>query len=211
VTPTPRIVRGIRLDLALLLAGAAALAVGSFLPWIEGSTRLNGRVDWNGFDDTSEGLMIITAALAIVAWIRWRDLLAREVSHGTRWIPLALAVSSLLLWIIAFQKVLYLSWFEIEVGARPQVGMLVVGLGALLALAGGALAATDPDAIAAARASADRDRRRSGAGGDGAASSRIRRGGGGRPPAPGGYSVVGRVDRSSGRPDGGGDDGPARG
>ncbi len=198
--PAPRRRIGrFRLDELLLLAGGGLMTIGSLMPWITGSTRMNGYLDWTGLDDTGEGTMLIAGALALVAWIRMRDLLQRELTPATRFTPLVVAIACLLVWVIAFQKVLYLSWFDLAVGARPQPGLLVALLGIASAVAGAMLAATDPDAVAAAKAAAERDRRRSGAGGVGAASDQVRRGGGGRPSNPDEYSVVGRVDRSSDR------------
>lgn len=202
---TVRRLAGIRLDHLLLLVGGAVMALGAWLPWIRGSTRLNGYIDWTGFSDTGEGAMFLAAALGLGAWVRWREVLETEMTPRLRFLPLAVAGACALLWVIAFRKALYLSWFELEVGARPQVGLLVSAFGIVLALAGSVLAATDPGSVAAARAAAERERRRSGAGGDGAASDRLRRGGGEGPPNPDEYSVVARVDRASGRADAGGD------
>jgi hypothetical protein len=207
MAPRLRRIAGARLDHALVLLGGALLTMGSLLPWIEGSTRLNGYVSWTGMDDTAEGGMLIAAALVLAAWVRWREMLEREVTPGTRFVPLAVAGGCALLWVIAFRKMLYLSWFDLEVGARPQVGLLVAGLGVVAAAVGGLLAATDPDSVAAARRAAEGEKRRSGAGGVGAASERFRRGGGGRPPRPDEYSVEGRVDRASGDDASGGDRG----
>jgi hypothetical protein len=187
------------------------MTVGSLMPWITGSTRVNGYLDWTGLDDTGEGTMLIAGALGLVAWIRLREVLERELTPATRFIPLAVATACLLVWVIAFQKMLYLSWFDLPVGARPQAGLLVAAVGVASALVGALLAATDPDSVAAARVRAERERQRSGAAGDGAASERLRRGGGGSPPNPDEYSVVSRVDRASGPSDAGSDDDRARG
>lgn len=203
--PDFRRLAGARIDHVLLLAGGAVTALSAWLPWIRGSTRLNGYIDWTGFSDTGEGAMFLAAGLAIAAWVRWRGVLEIEMTPRLRFLPLAVGVACALLWVISFRKALYLSWFELEVGARPQVGLLVSAVGIVLVLAGAALAATDPDSVAAARAAAEREKRRSGAGGDGAASDRLRRGGGGSPPNPDEYSVVSRVDPASGRADAGGD------
>lgn len=207
----PRRVSGRRLDHVLILVGGAIASLGSLLPWLDGSTRLNGTLHWTGIDDTGEGLMLIAASLALAGWVRWRGALERELTPQVRFLPIVVAVGGALLWVIATRKMLYLSWWEIEVGARPQPGLWIAGLGLAVLIAGGILAATDPGSVAAARAAREQERRRSGAGGDGAASDRFRRGGGGRPPGPGGYSVLSRVDRTSGPAGGEGDGGPARG
>jgi hypothetical protein len=207
----PRRIGRRRTDNLVLLSGGAIVAVGSVMPWIQGSTRLNGTVDWSGLDDTGEGLMLIAIALAVAAWVRWREPLERELTPRVRFFPLVVAVAGALLWLIAAQKMLYLSWWDLEVGARPQLGLLVTALGLGVMIAGGWLAATDPAAVARARDAKKREERRSGAGGDGAASDRYRRGGGGRPPGPGGYSVVSRVDPTSVRASAEGDDDRVRG
>lgn len=181
------------------------MLLGSLMPWLVGSTRLNGYLDWTGMDDTGEGAMLIVAALALGAWIRLRGAL-EEISGRARFIPMALATGCGLLWVIAFRKALYLSWFELEVGARPQPGLLIAGFGILVTLAGGLLAATDPDSVAAARAADARERRGSGAGGGvGAASSDARRRGE-NPSSGDEYSVVGRVAPATDR-DGEADEG----
>jgi hypothetical protein len=200
-----------RTDHVLLLLGGLVVTVGSLMSWIRGSTRLSGNIDWSGLDDTGEGAMLIAAVLAVVAWIRWRGALERELTPQVRFLPLVVSVGGALLWVIAVRKMFYLSWWDLEVGARPQPGLWIVGLGLAVMIAGGVIAATDPDSVAAARAAREREKRRSGAGGDGAASDRYRRGGGGRPPGPGGYSVVSRVDRTSGRAGAEGDDDRVRG
>jgi hypothetical protein len=189
------------MDHTLVLLGGVVMTAGSLMPWLTGSTRTHGNLDWTGLDDTGEGAMLMAAALGLAGWVRWRGALEREITPRARFIPLAVAIGCAFLWVIAFQKMLYLSWFELEVGARPQAGLLVAALGIVLTVAGGLLAATDPESLAAEKAAAEREKRRSGAGGDGAASDRFRRGGGGRPPNPDEYSVVGRVDRVSGRRD----------
>jgi hypothetical protein len=170
------------------------------MPWVTGSTRLIGSIDWTGLDDTGEGAMFLAASLVLLAAVRWRGNLA-EISPRARIIPLVVVVACALLWVIAYRKILILSWFEIAVGARPQPGLYISGAGILIAFLGALLAATDPESVAGARAIAERQRRRSGAGGDGAASERVRRGGG-RPSSPDDYSVVGRVDRVSSGDDG---------
>src|SRR5829696_6343530 len=162
--PRLRRIRGVRLDHVLILVGCLVMTAGAVMPWIRGSTRLIGAV-------------------------RWRGTLA-EISPRTRFIPLIVAIACALLWTIAFRKIVYLSWFEIAVGARPQPGLFIAVAGILIALAGAILAATDPESVAAARSIAEGQRQRSGAGGDGAASERVRRGGGGRPSSPDDYSVV---------------------
>jgi hypothetical protein len=208
--PVPRRVASLRLDHLLILAGGILMTVGSVMPWIKGATRMNGTIAWTGLDDTGEGLMLFAAALALAAWVRWRGVLESELTPRARLIPLVVAIGCAFLWAIAFQKALYLSWFDLPVGARPQAGLLIAGVGVLLAIGGGLLAATDPASLAAARATAEAEKRRSGAGRDGAASDRLRRGGG-EPPRPDEYSVGGRVDRVSGRRDGEPDDDRDRG
>ncbi len=202
-------ISGIRADHALLAVGGALMAVGSVLPWIRGSTRLNGYLDWTGLDDTGEGAMLIGAVVLLAIWVRWRRNW-EELGSRARLAPFVILVACALLWLIAFRKTLYLSWFELAVGARPQPGLLIAGLGVVVALAGSVLVALDPAGLTGGPGSARDDRRRSGAGGEGTASGRIQRGGG-APPDPDEYSVVARVDRLSGRDDDEGGGGPARG
>jgi hypothetical protein len=199
--PRLRRIGGVRLDHVLILVGCLVMTAGAVMPWIRGSTRMIGSVDWTGLDDSGEGAMFFAASLALIGAIRWRGTLA-EISPRTRFIPLIVAIACALLWTIAFRKIVYLSWFEIAVGARPQPGLFIAVAGILIALAGAILAATDPESVAAARSIAEGQRQRSGAGGDGAASERVRRGGGGRPSSPDDYSVVGRVERVSSGDDG---------
>ena len=115
------------------------MAVGSFMPWLVGPTKTIGHVDWTGLDDTGEGAMLVFTALALVGWVRWREELL-SIEARARWLPLVVAVASLLLWVIAFRKAIALSYFEIEAGARPQLGLLVAGFGTLVAVGGGLLA-----------------------------------------------------------------------
>lgn len=186
------------------------MSVGSVLPWFRGSTRSLGYLDWTGLHDTGEGAMLIGAAIGLAVFVRLRGTL-EEIGPRARFIPMVIALAGGLLWVVAFRKLLQLSWFELDVGGRPQVGVLMAGLGILVAFAGSLLAATDPESVAAARARAEAERRESGAGGGvGAASSRARRGGE-SPPGRDEYSVVSRVDRLRRRDDDADDDGPARG
>ena len=203
-----RRILGVRADHALLTAGSAIMVVGSFLPWIEGATRLNGYVDWTGMDDTGEGAMFVGAVVLLAVWLRWRRSW-EELGSRARFMPLAIVVACALLWVIAFRKALYLSWFELAVGARPQAGLLLAGVGIVVALSGAVLVALDRAGLLGADGRRDPKTRRSGAGGDGAASGRFGRGGGG-PAEPDGYSVVARVDRLSGRGDDPNDDDPDR-
>lgn len=132
-----------RLDHALLLASAALLVVGSVLPWVRGSTRVNGYIDWTGLDDTGDGGILIAVALVLAAAVRWRGAL-EEIDRRSRWIPLGAAITATLIWVIAMRTALYLSWFELEVGARPQIGLLLAGLGCLTGLVGGFVASRTP-------------------------------------------------------------------
>ncbi len=200
---------GIRVDHGLLAGGCALIVAGSFLPWIRGATRLNGNLSWTGFDDTGEGAMLLGGVVFLAVWMRWRRNW-EELGSRARFAPLVIAIASALLWVIALRKALYLSWFELAVGARPQVGLLVAGLGVIVVLGAAVLVAKDREGVTGDLADREAQTGRSGAGGDGAASGGFRRGGG-ELPSPAGYSVVGRVDRLSGRAGGEGDDGPAGG
>jgi hypothetical protein len=129
----------LRLDHALLVAAAAVMTVGSAMSWIRGSTRMNGYVDWSGLHDTGDGAILITIGLLLVAWVRWRGIL-EETEPRSRWVPFVLGITAGLIWVIALRKALYLAWFDLAVGARPQLGLFVAGIGTLLATAGGWLA-----------------------------------------------------------------------
>jgi hypothetical protein len=151
-TPTSR-ARAIRRDHLLLLGGAALMALGSLMPWLRGATRRSGTIDWTGLSDTGEGAMLLAAGVLILVFVRWRGLL-EEIEPRTRWLGFGTGVVALLLLVIAFQKALMLSWWEIEPGARPQVGFLVAFVGAAMTLVGGWAAAkrrANEDVAAAAR------------------------------------------------------------
>jgi hypothetical protein len=148
-----RRIAGARRDHLLLVAGAALLAVGAVMPWLRGATRRSGTIDWTGISDTGEGAMLIAAAILIVVFVRWRGVL-EEIEPRTRWIPVGTGIVALLLLVIAFQKALMLSWWEIAPGARPQIGFLVCFVGVAMILVGGWAAArrrANEDVAAAAR------------------------------------------------------------
>lgn len=192
--PLPRATRrflGVRADHALLALGSGLMVVGSFLPWIRGSTRVNGYLDWTGLDDTGEGVMLIGAVVLLAIWVRWRSSW-EELGSRARLTPLVIAIACALLWLIAFRKVLYLSWFELAVGARPQPGLLIAGLGIAVVGLGSLLVAMDRAGLTGGAGPA---------GGPGNGHSR----GADRAPNPGAYSVVARVDRPGERDHG--DDG----
>lgn len=158
---------------ALLCAGAVAMVVGVFLPWIRGLTQFHGIVDWNGASEEGDGLIVVFLAILTLAFVRWRTTL-EEIDARSRWIPLGLGVVAGLIWVIAFRKAASLVYSEGPDGARLQIGLLVVAAGIVLAVVGGWLVAHDPN------------RRRT------AAPPRRR---GGRDPATGAeYSVRERVD-----------------
>jgi hypothetical protein len=123
-----------------LLSGAAFMTLGAFMPWLRGSTRRSGYIDWSGLSDTGEGGMLIACAVVVLAFVRWRGLL-EEIEPRTRWLALATGVAAGCLLLISFQKALNLAWWEIEPGARPQAGFLVSGIGIGLTIGGGWLAA----------------------------------------------------------------------
>lgn len=128
-----------RLDHLLLVAGAIVMTIGSSMSWITGSTRQRGNIDWTGFNDTGEGAMLMFCGLVAVLFVRYRGILEGTDSPA-RWIGLGAGLAALALWAVAFQKILSLSWWEIEVGARPQLGIYVALLGVVLTIVGGALA-----------------------------------------------------------------------
>jgi hypothetical protein len=154
----------VRLDHALLVAGPILMTIGSSMPWITGSTRNRGNIDWTGFNDTGEGAMLMLCGLVAVMFVRWRGILEGTDSPA-RWIGLGAGVAALALWGVAFQKILSLSWWELEVGARPQLGIYLALLGAVLTVVGGALAGrrrANPDVVEQARRRAARRRPKSG-------------------------------------------------
>jgi hypothetical protein len=138
----------------ILLAGSALLVVGSLLPWIRGSTRYTGNIDWNGLSDTGDGLMLMSIAVIIAAAVRYRRTLA-EIEPGSRWIPLVVAIAAACLWQTARWKADLLTYPGFEAGARPQIGLLVVAIGVLFCIVGGWLfsreRAVPPDAPPGAR------------------------------------------------------------
>lgn len=201
---------GTRSGHVLVLVGSLVMTVGSLMPWLVGSTRFVGNLNWTGLDDSGEGAMLISAAIALVLFVRLRRSLD-ELGPRSRFIPVGVTVVCGLLWVVAVRKVLQLSWFELEVGARPQPGLFVAGFGILLALAGSLLLAMDPDRQGEAGESGEARKRGSGAGGGfGTASTLVRREGE-IPPNRDDYSVVTRVDRPTGRDGDADDGGPARG
>lgn len=138
-----------RLDHGLLVGAAVLWIVSAPMPWIVGSTRFQGNIRWTGFDDTGDGAILAFFALGLLSWVRWRGIL-EEVDLRSRWIPIWLAVAGTCIWIISFRKALDLAWWELEVGARPQLGLLVAGFGAVVAVAGGWLASrtrAEPDEV----------------------------------------------------------------
>jgi len=136
-----------RLDHTLLVAGAAIMIIGSFMPWIRGQTRRMGFVDWTGIDDTGEGGMLLACALIVIGFVRWRRSL-EEIEPRTRLLPLLVAIAATCLWIIPTQKIFSLV-YDAPGGARPQLGLFVAGIGVLFTFVGAALAArtwADPQA-----------------------------------------------------------------
>jgi hypothetical protein len=123
-----------------LLSGAAFMTLGAFMPWLRGSTRGSGYIDWSGLSDTGEGGMLIACGVIVLAFVRWRGVL-EEIEPRIRWLPLATGIAAGCLLLISFQKALNLAWWEIEPGARPQAGFLVSGIGIALTMGGGWLAA----------------------------------------------------------------------
>jgi hypothetical protein len=121
---------------AILLAGAGLLVVGSLLPWIRGYTRAIGPIDWNGLSDTGDGLILIVFAAITAAAVRWRRSLG-ELEPASRWIPLIVAIAAACIWLTVRWKVDYLTYAEIEVGARAQAGLVVVAIGVLFCVVGG--------------------------------------------------------------------------
>jgi hypothetical protein len=121
---------------AILLAGAGLLVVGSLLPWIRGYTRTIGPIDWNGLSDTGDGLILIVFAAITAAAVRWRRSLG-ELEPASRWIPLIVAIAAACIWLTVRWKVGYLTYAEIEVGARAQAGLVVVAIGVLFCVVGG--------------------------------------------------------------------------
>jgi hypothetical protein len=210
VPPSARRFLGTRSAHALVLVGSLVMTVGSLMPWLRGSTRFVGNLNWTGLDDSGEGAMLIAAAIGLVLFVRLRRSLD-ELGPRSRFIPLGVSVVCALLWVVALRKVLQLSWFELEVGARPQPGLFVAGFGILLALAGSLLVAMDLDGEGELREGGDARKRGSGAGGGfGTASTHVRREGE-IPPNRDDYSVVTRVDRPTSRDGDADDGGPARG
>jgi hypothetical protein len=132
-----------RLDHVVLVAGFLVTAVGAYLPWIKGVTKTNGFVDWNGMSDTGDGLIILGFGLLAMAFVRWRGHF-ESIEPRTRWLPFVVAIAAAFIWIIAFRKAAYLTYDEVDVGARPAIGLLVTAAGIVLMLAGGWLAAHDP-------------------------------------------------------------------
>lgn len=128
---------------ALLCAGSVALVVGVFLPWIRGLTKFHGFIDWNGASEEGDGLIVVCLAILILAFVRWRTGL-EEMEPRSRWIPLVLAFVAGLIWLIAFRKAAALM-YEGPDGARLQIGLLVIAVGVVLAVAGGWLVANDPN------------------------------------------------------------------
>jgi hypothetical protein len=128
-----------RWDHALLIAGAIVITIGSSMPWIVGSTRRRGNIDWTGFNDTGEGAMLMGCAFVALLFVRWRGVLEGGDPRW-RWMGMGAALAALGLWVIAFRKVLSLAWWEIEPGARPQLGIYVAFAGVILTLAGAAIA-----------------------------------------------------------------------
>jgi hypothetical protein len=150
----------LRRDHLLLLAGSALMTLGAFMPWLRGSTRRSGYIDWSGLSDTGEGGMLIACAVVVLAFVRWRGML-EEIEPRIRWLPLAVGIAAGCLLLISFQKALNLSWWEIEPGARPQAGFLVSGLGIALTVGGGWLAArrrANADIVEAAARRKERQR-----------------------------------------------------
>jgi hypothetical protein len=127
-----------RLDHSLLVAGAAIMIVGSFMPWIRGQTRMSGYVEWTGIDDTGEGGMLLVCALMIFAFVRWRTAL-EDIEPRTRWLPVLVAIAATCLWVIPLRKILALV-YEAPGGAHPQLGLFVAGIGVLFTFVGALLA-----------------------------------------------------------------------
>lgn len=70
VAQAPPVVNRIHPALVLVLGGAAALAVGSFMPWIEATAPLVGSLSRSGTDGAGDGwvLVIIAIITVVLAW-----------------------------------------------------------------------------------------------------------------------------------------------
>jgi hypothetical protein len=128
-----------RLDHAVLIAGSTAMIAGALLPWLRGPTRMRGYVDWTGLNDAGDGGILILGAVLLLAWVRWRPHID-QIDDRSRWVPLVVAVAATLIWTIAVRTALDLSYWEIEVGARPQFGLWIAGAGCAIAVLGGLVA-----------------------------------------------------------------------
>ena len=125
-----------RRDHVLLVAGSIAMIAGALLPWLRGPTKMRGYVDWTGLNDAGDGGILILGAVLLLAWVRWRRHID-QIDDRSRWVPLVIAVAATLIWTIAVRTALDLSYWEIEVGARPQVGLWIAGAGCAIAVMGG--------------------------------------------------------------------------
>ncbi|HEY7591248.1 MAG TPA: hypothetical protein VH723_09655 [Candidatus Limnocylindrales bacterium] len=130
----------------MLVAGFVVMTGGALMPWIRGMTRFLGFIDWTGLSDSGEGAMMSACGLLALGFIRWRGVL-EELDPRSRWLALVFGAAAACLWAIALRKVLTLEFGGVN-GAHPQPGIYVAGIGALITLAGGWLAArrwADPE------------------------------------------------------------------
>jgi hypothetical protein len=80
--------------------------------------------------------MLIGLAVVVLAVVRWRGRL-EEIEPRVRWLPLAIAVAALFLWVIALRKAIYVWYPDSVAGAHPEIGLLVTAVGIVAWLVGG--------------------------------------------------------------------------